>query len=237
MAYSAAKLITKSYYLSGIVSRELETVSGGQMSDGFDLLNDLLADKNYDTGLIPFFSEYEFDFEAGEEKYSVPNLMYSETATFAIGNVRYPIYFTGRKAFQGSARVNGVQALSAYARAERVLNGCDVYFYPLPNSDYPCKIWGKFGLEELESVDDDLSEVYERGYLNYMRYKLADFMCAENQIIMQPEAREQLKIYENAVTNISPPDLTVSRISMFGRSYPSSMDGSWFPQENGWYPS
>ena len=61
MVYSALQLITRSYYLSQVVSRQLQTVSGDEITDGLYLLNALLDYKSTDVRLIPYFTRFEFD--------------------------------------------------------------------------------------------------------------------------------------------------------------------------------
>lgn len=54
MPTTTRELITKSYYIAGIVSRDFETVSGTQITDGLDVLNELLDEKVVDWDMIPF---------------------------------------------------------------------------------------------------------------------------------------------------------------------------------------
>ena len=46
MAYLASTLITRSFYLSQILSRELQTITGTEMSDGLYLLNEIFDEKD-----------------------------------------------------------------------------------------------------------------------------------------------------------------------------------------------
>ena len=66
MAYTALELVTRAYYLSQIVAREAQTVSGSQISDGLYLLNALLDVKASDLQLIPYYQEYDFTSVAGQ---------------------------------------------------------------------------------------------------------------------------------------------------------------------------
>jgi hypothetical protein len=218
MAYTARELIIDSYYLSTLVSKKLETVTGNQITDGFKLLNDLLADKATDTGLIPFYREYTFNTVVGREKYNIPGLVADETLTFNIGDVRMPTQNANRKGYFGSARVDGTQSLPNIRHFERVKDGCDLYLYFVPNAVYPIKIWGKFMLSEVPSLSYDMRLVYERGYLNYVRYKLSDFICSENNITFPYESAQQLSVYEKKLKNTSPKDWSVSKLSTLSKS-------------------
>jgi len=111
MAYSALTLITRAWYLSGIVARNLETVSGDQITDGLFLLNVLLDFKASDIRLIPYFTRYAGTFVIGQEKYNIPGLFHIETMTFNLGDVRYPMQSMTRDNYFGLGRVNNINSL------------------------------------------------------------------------------------------------------------------------------
>ena len=52
--YTVTELITKAWTLSGIVAAQAETVSGDQLKDGLDHLNDFLALQNANSRMIPY---------------------------------------------------------------------------------------------------------------------------------------------------------------------------------------
>lgn len=212
MAYTVTELITRAYYLSQVVSRELETVSGQQFADGLVYLNALLSLKSAHSRVIPYFQEYDFNAVVGQEKYFVPNLVQPETLTFNIGPVRYSTQPTPRRAYFGSGRVDNITSLPFNWHFERLLNGSNIYLYFLPADTYPIKIWGKFGFTDV-SLNQDLSLTYDEYYIDYLRYRLAKRICSEFGIPMQPEALQELRELEEAVTDVSPPDLTLSKIS------------------------
>jgi hypothetical protein len=54
---------------------------------------------------------------------------------------------------------------------------------------------------------------YDEYYIDYLRYRLAKRLCSEYGIPMQPETLQELKELEEAVTDVSPPDLTLTKIS------------------------
>ena len=99
MAYTALQLITRSFYLSQVVARDLQTPTGSQISDGLYLLNALLDIKGSDLHLIPYFQETMLTTVQGQEEYFVPNLFYVDSMTFNIGVVRYPMIEMTRKQY------------------------------------------------------------------------------------------------------------------------------------------
>ena len=212
MVYTTTQLITRSWYLSGIVSRELETVSGDQLSEGLDLLNAVLNIKTAQQRLIPYFTEYQFNAIIGQETYFIPNLIEVQTFTFNIGTVRYSTNKQGRVFYFGSGRVDNINSLPFNWHVERTLGGSNLYMYFLPYENLPCILWGKFSLADV-TLDQDLSLTIEDFYIEYLRYALAEYMCQEYSITMQPQSYKKLNEYEEMIVDISPLDLQIKKIS------------------------
>lgn len=212
MAYTVTELITRAFYLSQVVSRELETVSGQQLEDGLVWLNALLSLVSAKTKLIPYYQEYDFNAVAGQEKYFVPNLVQPETLTFNIGPVRYSTAPQSRKPYFGSGRVDNITSLPFNWHFERLLGGSDIYLYFLPDTNYPIKIWGRFGFTDV-TLNQDLELIYDQYYIDYLRYRLAVRICSEYGIQIQPQAYEEMLELEEAMKDVSPPDLTLTKIS------------------------
>jgi hypothetical protein len=212
MAYSALTLITRAWYLSGIVARNLETVSGDQITDGLFLLNTLLDFKASDLRLIPYFTRYAGTFIAGVEKYYIPNLYAIETMTFNLGDVRYPMSSTNRDVYFGNGRVDNIQSLPFQYHLERDFGGSNVWVYFLPNSNYTFNLIGKFALTDV-TLNQDMSLTYDNFYLEYLRYALAQFFCHEYSIAFAPEKAQMLKMYEKKLTDVSVPDLTIRKMN------------------------
>jgi hypothetical protein len=212
MSYTVTQLITRAFYLSQVVSRELQTVSGQQIEDGLLWLNALLSLKSADTRLIPYYNLYQFNAVIGQEEYFVPNLVQPETLTFNIGPVRYSTSPTSRRSYFGTGRVDNITSLPFNWHFERCLGGSNIFLYFIPDMQYPVKIWGKFGFTDV-SLNQDLEQTYEEYYIDYLRYRLAKRICSEYGIPMQPEAAEELQELENSMHDISPPDMTLTKIS------------------------
>lgn len=221
MTYSVRKLITNSYYLSGIVSTSMQTVTGEQLKDGFDLLNEVLAVKTADQRLIPYFKEYSFNAVPGQEKYFIPGLITSETITFNIDSVRYSMLPLARNRYFGTGRADNIQSLPFNWHIERTIGGANLYMYYSPLSNYPIKIWAKFGLNEIPLVPStnipdyefDLLTVYDKFYITYLKFALAEYICADRNIEFQPQSAQKLKELEYTLIDISPKDMSVVKVS------------------------
>lgn len=212
MTYTVTKLITQAYYKTGIVRRQLQTLTGQQLSDGLDLLNDVLAVKSADTRLIPYYSTYDFDGVIGEEKYSIPKLLSIDSMVFFINDVRYSMQPYNRRQYFSTPRVDGISSLPYSYHMERKKGGADVYVYFTPVQAYPFKIIGKFGLLEA-SLNEDLSLTYDRFYITYLVYALANYICEDYTITFPPESANKLRELEETLEDIAPLDLTVAKMS------------------------
>jgi len=212
MSYTVTQLINRAYYLSQVVSRELETVSGQQLTDALDWLNALLNLKSANSRLIPYYTLYEFDAVPQQEEYFVPNLINPETLTFNIGPVRYSMQPVSRRPYQGAGRVDNVYSLPFNWHAERCLGGSNIFLYFIPDTNYPLKLWGKFGFANV-TLNQDLLTLYDEYYIDYLRYRLAMRICSEFGIPMQPQAAQELEELEEAMKDVSPPDMTITKWS------------------------
>lgn len=213
MAYTGRMLVTRSWFLSGIVARRLQSVSGDQATDGLFLLNALLDWKAIQIDLIPYWTYYEFPAVAGQEQYYIPNLYAVESLTFNIGDVRYPTEPANRTAYFGTGRVDNISSLPSTWYFNRSLGGGSIYMYFKPQDDYPIKIMGKFGLTNV-TLDTDLLSIYDPAYIEYMRHALAQYMCSEYGIMMNPETFKIFKSIERTLMDVSPPDLSVRKSSI-----------------------
>lgn len=233
MAYTVTELITRAFYLSQVVSRELQQVSGQQLADALVWLNALLSLKSAYSRVIPYYNEYDFNAVNGQEEYFVPNLVQPETLTFNIGPVRYSTQYQSRKPYFGSGRVDNITSLPFNWHFERCLGGANVFMYFVPNTNYPIKIWGKFGFLNV-TPNQDLLLTYDEYYIDYLRYRLAMRICSEYGIMMQPQALDELRELEEAMTDVSPPDLSINKVSTL--TYGTGLNWGDVNTGKGWRP-
>jgi hypothetical protein len=230
-SYLASQLISRAWNLSGIVAREFETVSGQEGSDGLWLLNEVLAEKSYDTKLIPYWGRIEFNLVQGQERYFIPNLFQVETFTFNIGTVRFPTFKAGRKHYFGDGRVDDIQALPFEYHVERELDGMYFYVYYLPQQTFLAKITGKFALTNVE-LQTNLSQLYDLFYIRYLRFLLAQAMDLEYDIEFAPDKLAKLRQIEQKLLDVSPPDFNQQKISFLNNNQPFNwakinLDPAW----------
>ncbi len=207
MPYPALELITRAFYLSKVVSRSLQTVTGAQATEGLALLNELLDFKGSDLRLIPYFTYDTFNTVAGQETYSIPNLLSVDNMTFDYQSVRYPMRQLSREKYFGTARVNNITGFPFTYRVERQLDGADIYIYFLPQQVFTMNLWGKFGLTSV-ALNTDLLTVYDEYYIAYLRYALANYICDEYGLEFPAQAKERLEVMIKKLTDVSPPDMS-----------------------------
>jgi len=213
MAYTTLQLINFAYYESGIVSREFETVSGQQANDGLIFLNDLIADKTVENGLIPYYQEDGFAAVIGQEKYFIPHLFTIDTFVFYIDSVRYQTENRGRREYFGTSRADNIQSLPGSWHMERCFNGANLYIYFKPNLNFPLTIWGQFRLNSV-TINQDLSLTLDRFYINFLRYELAERLCAEYRYSTPPGVAKALANYTDQISKKSGPlDLNMIKLS------------------------
>lgn len=213
MSYTATKLISNAFYISSIVSRDFEVVSGNQINDGLDVLNDLLGDKSIDNGMLPYFKKYDFVVLQGVKEYFIPNLRNMDTYTFFIGTVRYSTSRQSRREFFGNSRPIDVESLPGSWHFEKELGGGRLYLYFVPDQDYPAQIWAQFGLDSVK-LNENLELTYDRFYINYLKYELAVRLCKEYSWKVPPDISKQLDSYcEMIKSESSILDLKTQKIS------------------------
>ncbi len=213
MAYTTLQLINFAYYESGIVSRGFETVSGQQANDGLLFLNDLIADKTVENGLIPYYDQHDFTAVTGQEKYFIQDLITIDTFVFFIDTVRYQTENRARREYFGSSRADNIQSLPGSWHMERCFGGANIFIYFKPNTTYPLTIWGQFRLQEV-AINQDLSLTLDRFYINYLRYDLAARLCAEYRYTVPPGVAKALANYEDSISKKSGPlDMRLQKLS------------------------
>lgn len=232
MAYLAQTLITRSWFLSGIVARGAQTPTGDQITDGLQMLNDLLNFKQIETDLIPYWTYIEMPLIGGQEYYFLPNVADVELTTFNIDVVRYPMDSVNRRAYFGSSRVDNINTLPFGWNYNRGEGGGTLSLYFLPQSNYPLKMMVKLFLSDV-TLQTDLTNIsaslpytflqtknagYDTSYIEYLRYALARYMCSEYGVEFNPQSEKIFRSMERTLMYVSPPDLTMVKTSILVES-------------------
>jgi hypothetical protein len=222
MPYTTYELITDAYYLSGIVSRGLQTLTPLQSTDGLNRLNGFLQIKGSESKQIQYYTVYNSQFVAGQEIYFIPNLIEIDTFAFFLqdpvspptNSVRFELQNLSRYEYFAVPRPEHVETIPYSWHLERTLGGSNVYVYFIPNTNYNYQITGKFALQNV-AINQDLSTVYDGWYLEYMRYGLALYLCEWNGIAAPASVAKTFAEMEASLTTLSPVDFTLRKLSYF----------------------
>ena len=208
------ELIAKSWFLSGIVSRRLENVDGTQISDGLEILNDILAEKSGTGRGIPFYTQIQIPSVTNQNKYTVQNLITLDTLTFNIDVVRYEMTRDSRYRHWGTPRVDNISALPYHYYPERILGGMtfDVYFAPTSEIDF-FTIEGRAALTTL-ALTDDIDTILDRYYQSYLKYKLSIRLGEFYDYPISAHVQQTMKELEKYTEDINEMDFTIRKISV-----------------------
>lgn len=214
MPYTVTELITKAWNLSGIVAAQTETVSGDQLKEGLDHLNDFLALQNANARMIPYTQIQQLTCIPHSEKIFVKHLIALDALTLKEEEPRcfllQSLPLLGRKEYFNRDYPSFLQP--RFYHLEKTKGGSLLFLSPTPDKAYSLKLVGKFGLTEV-NPNDDLSVNYDRDYLLYLRYGLADYLC--DLYNHSFSAKGKLKEIERKLLDASPLDLSMEKISMF----------------------
>jgi hypothetical protein len=211
---NAAELVAKGYYLSGVVSRELETVTGSQQADGLDMLNDILNEAAARGAKIPYYSRTTFTAVIGQEEYFIEGLMDIATLTFENGTIRYPMKRLGRDKYFGSSRTNALKSYPTIYTFDRALDGGKLYIYFFPSQAYPFQITGKYFLDNV-TAGTDIDSIVDGFYRVYLKYKLDQRIRSFFDIDLNPGHEKILTDLEKQVFQVDPPDMRANAVSAF----------------------
>jgi hypothetical protein len=238
MAYTAQQLITRAWFLSGITARNLQVPTGDQITDGLQMLNDLLNFKQIETDLIPYWQYITFNAIPAQEFYFLPYVAAIETSTFNLDVVRYPMVSTSRTNYFGSSRVDNISTLPFSWNFERGVGGGSFGMYFKPDQAYVIKMKAKIFLvdvaltTDLQNVTETFSnpynipfytaytfinnsiQGYDTAYIEYLRYALSRMMCSEYGILFNPQSEKIFQSYQRKLMYESPPDLSGKKLSI-----------------------
>lgn len=210
MAFTAQQLIARSWYLSGIEARELQSIGGDRMAVGLELLNSLLNFKQGETDLIPYY-QYNSTISTviGQEKYLLTDWADIRALSFNLGTVRYKMTYVNNDRYFSQVRVNNITSLPFTYTYIRQNGGIALYLYFLPDKVYTLNIYGKKFISDV-TLSTDLLLAFDKVYIEYLRYALADYMCQEYGVEMPPRQQKILNSYIKKLKSFSPPDVTVA---------------------------
>lgn len=204
---NANELIANAYYLSGVVSRELETVTGSQMADGLVMLNDVLGEAAAKGVKIPYYAHSTFNAVVNQEEYYLEGILDVAELTFTNGNVRYSLRRCERDEYFGQGRVNNIATYPTIFTVERAVGGCKVYVYFVPDRTYEFQVTQKNFFPAV-NLYTDLSTIFDRYYGLFLKYEIAKMICDNFDVPFSLSKMEKLKELRAEIYSVDPPDMS-----------------------------
>lgn len=206
--YTVRQLVSESYYLTNIVARDNEVVSGTQSALGLLLLNTIIDFSRTDKQIIPFWENKSYSTATGVSKYYIKNLSSIENITYLNGSEIIPLRMLNSSEYYDSTlSTNNTGDTGAYY-AERLSGGTNIILVNTPASDSTMYIHGKFACIELEFTSN-LLDYFELGYIEYLTYKLADSICIRNNIETPVNILKSISDYRAIISSSSVANLTM----------------------------
>lgn len=212
MPYTVTELITKAWNLSGIVAAQAETVSGDQLKEGLYHLNDLIALQNANARMIPYTRVHSFECRPKEDELLIDHLVKVDSITLYEQGISYTLQALGRKDFFTHPRQHYTPAQPRSYHIEPDKGGRRLFLSPTPDKSYRLRLVGKFGLTEV-NYNDDLLAIYNREYIVYLRYGLAEYLC--DLYNHSFSYKSKLREIEFKLQDFSPLDLSIEKIAHF----------------------
>jgi hypothetical protein len=154
----------------------------------------------------------------GQETYFIPNLITLNTLTFTKDGVRYSMSMKQRDEYFGTSRTEGINSLPNSYNVERSLGGSAISMYFLPDESYLFEIKGIFSMAEV-SLNEDLELTIEGYYRTYLKYALADRLCANYAFEVPTHVKKQLARYQEMICKQSRKlDLRMQKLSTLQNS-------------------
>jgi hypothetical protein len=212
MVYTVTQLISNAWNLSGIVAAQAETVSGEQLKEGLDHLNDFLALQSTESRMIPYTRIYFFECQAKQDEFLIEHLLQIDVLTLSEKDMVYTLQSLRRKDFFTQPCQHYSPARPQAYHSEPDKGGSRLFLSPTPSKNYRLRLVGKFGLSEV-NYNDDLNAIYGREYILYLRYGLADYLC---DLYNHPfAAKTKLSLLEAKLRNYSSLDLGMNKVCYF----------------------
>ena len=202
------ELIIDSWYLSGIVARQLEVVDGSQITDGLEILNQFLDEQSATGKNIPYYTRFPITPVTGQEAYPIPNAVLVDSVTYTIDTVRYKMTRLSRYDYFGRGRVNNIDALPVTYYVERSLGGMTLYVYFTPESNISgFEVDGRFSLANV-TLGQELDTIIDSFYVQYLKYSLARRFC-DWYNVSYPEQKDATRhALESQIEDVNYQDFT-----------------------------
>lgn len=212
---TAQQIVDSGWYLSGIVARDYEVVSGSQSADGLEILNDILSEMAVTGKYQPYYTQITQNVTKGSASFFVTNLIDCDSVTFKIQSVTYTMNRRNVTQYFNKSFVNSVESLPYEYYFQREVGGGRIFIYYSPSDDYDFRVSGRFSINIVESTTD-LSSQFDQIYLTYLKYACAVRMCQFDNVTPPKTVQQELFRIRKMITKMSPSIAENQNISILG---------------------
>ena len=147
--------------------------------------------------------------------------------------VRYAMRQVDRKTYWSTPRANQIMSLPYQYTVERQFGGstntqpgvlpnpfggASIFVYFLPVQAYAFQIWGLFSMQNV-TQGQDLAGSLDQFYIDFLKFELAERICAEYDYSFPPGAAKQLDEYQLIIDKREQRlDLTQTQISVLSQT-------------------
>ena len=147
--------------------------------------------------------------------------------------VRYAMRQVDRKTYWATPRANQIMSLPYQYMVERQFGGstntqpgilpnpfggASIFVYFLPIQAYAFQIWGLFAMQNVVA-GQDLAGSLDQFYIDFLKFELAERLCAEYDYSFPPGAAKQLDEYQLIIDKREQRlDLTQTQISVLSQT-------------------
>jgi hypothetical protein len=178
-------LIVGSLYLIGELGVG-ETPDAFMLSNGLELINELLNKFSADSIYIPYLTTINFTFTVGQDTYSISdivpaNITSDRIVDLSLANytvpgtdstaIVYPLRIINKATYYGVVRQTNLLARPGFIVLDKQATESFIIVYPVPDQPYPCSIQVKSMIDSLGN-QDSFGELPPY-YYGFMKYALA----------------------------------------------------------------
>lgn len=184
-----------------------EVADAQMLTSGLELVNELLDQFSVDSIYIPYLTTINFTMTAGQDIYSVSDLVSSDItedrvvdlsfANYTVDTIVYPLRIINKATYSGVVRLTNLLARPGFIFLDKQPTQSFLTLYPKPDQAYPCSVQAKVMIDKLEA-QEDISELppYYYGFLKMaLARKFLAYYPSSNW--PQTSEAEYQKVYAN----------------------------------------
>jgi hypothetical protein len=226
------ELIVNSLYLIGELGVG-ESPDAFMLASGLELINELLAKFAEDSIYIPYLTEINFNFVAGQPTYSfsdispaditsnrIVDLSYANYLVPSTGQgIIYPIQIINKAQYYGVTRLLPLNTRPGFIFLDKQALESFITVYPAPDQPYPVRLGVKCMIDSL--MEGESLEALPPFYYGFLKYCLGRKFISYYPSANWPQQNEdEYQDYFSSIKNVNETDVTVRPSAILSRPEP-----------------